>query len=420
MNDTIRQKVCRLIDDHSEQIIQTLKALVQIPTQTGEETEGQKYMRSLYSNLGLKVISLEADYEKVHKHEAFVESGWELKGRPNIIGILEGEPSAKSLILNGHIDVVPHGPEEEWDFPPWGGEVDGGKLYGRGACDMKAGLIANYFALKALLDAGLKPKGTVQLQSVIEEEVMGGGGTLACFLEGFKADGLAISEPFTKITLAHPGLLFFRVRVLGKPALAGMAHTGVNAIGKMNNVYQTLVELDEKRAQEKHYPLFERDSERSCHLNVGTYRAGDWVSMVPGWAEIECRMSYIPSESADDVKNRVQQAINKATKQDEWLSQHPPQVEWLNRRADAWEQDASDTFVSTFKSCADTVLGSDTPVGGVTYGLDTRVAQYFDIPALSFGPNGANVHGINEYVNLDSVISCTKILALFTMEWCGH
>ena len=251
----IQQQVCQLIEDEREEIVKTLQTLVQIPTQTGQETDGQKYMHSLYSKLGLKVVSLEADREKARQHKAFVNSGWDFKGRPNIIGILEGEPSARSLVLNGHIDVVSPEPTAEWDFPPWGGKVVGNKLYGRGACDMKAGLIANYCALKTVLAAGLKPKGTVILHSVIEEEPLGGGGTLACLMKGFTADGLVVSEPNMKIILAHPGLLFFRVKVTGKSAHAGAAHTGVNAIGKMNKVYQALVELDALLAGDPNFVL---------------------------------------------------------------------------------------------------------------------------------------------------------------------
>lgn len=414
-----RKKVCKVIDDEREEIVQTLRTLVQIPTITGKEAEGQKYMQSLYSNLGLKVTLLEANHEKVRQHKAFVESGWEFKGRPNIIGILEGEPSARSLILNGHIDVVPPEPIGEWDFSPWEAKIVGKKLYGRGAMDMKGGLIANYFALKSLLGAGLKPRGKVMLQSVIEEETGGGGGTLACFLEGFTADGLVISEPTMKIIVAHPGVRYFRVRVVGKPAHAGIAHTGVNAIGKMNKIYQALVELDEKRAREKHYPLFEKDSGRSCHLNIGTYRAGEWVSTVAGWAEIQCRISYIPGEDVDEVKEQVRQAVNDAAQRDEWLSQHPPEIVWFGMKMDAWEQDPKAPFVVTFKSCADKVLGLDTDIAGVTWGMDPRLAQYFNIPVLSFGPNGENLHGVNEYVDLDSVIDCTKVLASFIIEWCG-
>lgn len=414
-----RNIICRLIESKRKEIVQTLRTLVQIPSVTGGEGEGQKYIQDLYSNLGLHTILFEAKRDKISQHKAFVESGLEFGGRPNVIGILEGKPSARSLILNGHIDVVPPEPVSEWEYPPWEAKRVGRKLYGRGALDMKGGLVANYFALKSILEAGLKPKGTVMLQSVIEEELGGGGGTLACLLEGFTADGLVVTEPRMKISVAHPGINYFRVRAIGKPAHAGRAHMGINAIGKMNKIYQALIELDEKRARENHYPLFEKDSGRSCHLNIGTYKAGNWVSTVAGWAELECRISYIPGETFAGVKNQVEQVVSDIARGDEWLSQHPPGVVWFGWKASPWAQNPDDPFVVTFKSCADKVLESDTDITGKTAGLDTRFAQYFNMPALSFGPNGENLHGVNEYVDLDSVIDCTKVLASFIIEWCG-
>lgn len=415
----LEKRVFKILDAEREEIIKTLRDLVRIPTVVGKEGEGQKYIQNLYSNLGLKGITFEADYEKVRRHKAFVESGLKFAGRPNVIGILEGNDSARSLILNGHIDVVSPEPVGEWDFPPWEGKVVGNRLYGRGACDMKAGLVANYFALKSLLEAGLKPSGTVILQSVIEEEAGGGGGTLACLLEGFTADGMVIPEPHPKITVAMTGVFYFKVKVVGRTAHAGRAHTGVNAIGKMNKIYDALIELDVKRAHDKHYPIFEKDSPRSCHLNIGTYNAGDWPSTVAGQAEMQCRISFIPGEDMNEVKQQVQQVINEVASRDEWLSEHPPEVNWFGWQAESWEQDPNDPFVVTFKSCAESVFGSTIDIVGKTAGLDTRFAEYFNMPALTFGPTGENMHGIDEYVELDSLVDCTKVLALFIMEWCG-
>jgi acetylornithine deacetylase len=417
--DEIRQKVFRFIEGRRDEIVHDLSGLVQVPSVTGQEGEAQKYMHRLYSDLGLKVTSLDTDLDKMLRHEAYVKSDFDYRGRPNIVGVMEGNPSARSLVLNGHIDVVPPEPIVEWEFPPWEGRVVGNKLYGRGACDMKAGLMANYHALKALLETEFKPEGTVILQSVIEEEPMAGGGTLACLVEGFTADALIIPEPNMKIMIAHPGILFFKVRVIGKSAHAGAAHTGVNAIGKMNRVYDALVELDVRRAQDNHHPLFEKHSGRSCHLNIGTYQAGDWISTVPGSAEITCRMSHLPAENADAVKHQVQQAVKKAAEGDEWLRQHPPEVIWYEKQAIPWEQAPDDPFILAFKSVADSTLKSNVEVAGATWGMDTRLAPYFNMPALSFGPDGENIHGVNEYVEIDSVLDCTKVLAAFIMDWCG-
>ena len=414
-----KSRVCRIIEEEEEEIVRILRTLVQIPTVVGSEGEGQKYMQELYSALGLKVVTLEAKHEQVSRHKAFSESGLDFMGRPNVMGILEGNPSARSLILNGHIDVVSPEPIREWRYHPWEGTRVGNRLYGRGTLDMKGGLIANTFALKSILKAGLKPEGTVVLQSVIEEEAGGGGGTLACLINGFTADGLVIPEPGMEIVVAHPGINYFRVRVVGKPAHAGRAHTGINAIGKMNQIYQALVQLDDKRGREKHYPLFEKHSERSCHLNIGTYRSGDWPSTVAAWSEIQCRISYLPGEAFPEVKSEVEEAVHAVARKDEWLTQHPPEVTWFGWNAEPWEQNPDDPFVKAFKACAEDVLGSPVNIIGKTAGLDTRFGQYFGIPALSFGPNGENLHGVDEYVDLDSVMDCTKVLASFILEWCG-
>jgi len=179
-----------------------LKKSVFVPSVTESEGQAQDFMRRTYDALGLEVRVLNADRAKVSSHPAFCDAGKPYAGRPNIIGILKGDPKKKSIILNGHVDVVSPEPVEQWKHDPWGGEVEGNKLYGRGAVDMKAGLIANLFALKALQQTGVQPEGTVMLQSVVEEEDGGGAGALACFMEGYTADGMIVTEPSPWVTVA--------------------------------------------------------------------------------------------------------------------------------------------------------------------------------------------------------------------------
>jgi acetylornithine deacetylase len=210
------------------------------------------------------------------------------------VGTLRGtDPAARSLALNGHVDVVSPEPLETWSHDPWGGEIVGvgsaQRIYGRGALDMKSGTIANLHALKAVLDAGLRPRGTVVLQSVVEEEAGGGAGTLATLLRGHTADALLTPEPFYRaIVLGQPGVMLFRVSVLGKTAHAAYSQTGVNAIGKILPLYEAMVELDRERAARWPNPFFGGLSDRAVNLNVGVLRAGDWPSTVAGRAEMEC------------------------------------------------------------------------------------------------------------------------------------
>jgi acetylornithine deacetylase len=421
--EDIRQAEARIhqsIDRKSGEIARTLSQLVKIPTVIGHEGKGQKFMQKLYSELGGKVVVFEADYDKAGKHEAFNDSGYGFKNRPNVLAILEGETSARSLILNGHIDVVPPDPVEAWQFSPWSGKIVGNRLYGRGAHDMKSGLLANYFALKSILEVGVRPKGTVILESVIEEESQGGGGTLASLIAGCLADAAIITEPSGgNICIEMAGVHWFRVKFVGRPAHAGSTQMGVNAITKMNKIYQALVDLDERRARKVHYPLFEKYSNRSCHLCVGKYRAGDWPSTVAGWAELECRIGNIPTESTEDVKKEVEQTVHAVVRSDEWLKEHPPVVEWFGLQAEAWQQDPDDPLVVKLKSCAERILGRKVELYGATATADQRYLQYFNRPSVSFGPTGANGHSVDEYVQLDSVIACTKVLASFILEWCG-
>jgi acetylornithine deacetylase len=349
-----------------------------------------------------------------------VESGLPFEGRPNVIGILKGDPDKKSMILNGHVDVVSPEPVDQWQHDPWGAEIEDNRLYGRGAVDMKAGVIANLFALKALKKAGIDPGGDVMLQSVVEEEAGGGGGTLACLMEGYTADGMIITEPFMMPVISHPGILYFRVKIKGLTAHAGHAHLGVNAIGKMMKVYQAMVDLDLQRAATKKFPLYHMVEGRSCHLNIGTLKAGDWVSTVAGFAEMACRISFIPGESMAETKQTVEQVINDVARADDWLKDHLPEVEWFGWHTEPWYQDPADPFIKAVLPCFESVWDQKMEICGTTAGLDNRFSTFFGFPSLCFGPDGNNYHSFDEYVELDSLVLTTKAVALSTVEWCSR
>jgi acetylornithine deacetylase len=417
----IQKRVCSEIEKMKEEIVQTLQDLVRIPSVVGYERKAQVFMEERYRSLGLNVVSLQPNLNKVKGHPAFIDTGMAYEGRPNIIGLLQGDRTSPSIILNGHVDVVSPEPIQAWVHDPWGGAIEEDKMYGRGTGDMKAGLLANFFALKGILETGLRPKGAVMLQSVIDEEAGGAGGTLACLMEGYTADGMICTEPHNlNITIAHAGVNYFRVKVLGKTSHAGLAHLGVNAIGKMYPIYQALVDFDEKRGREVHFTLFEKGSGRSCHINVGTMKAGDWPSNVAGSAEMECRIGFIPGERMDEIKTMIENTINDVAQKDPWLREHPPKVEWFGWHADPWYQDPEHPFVQSFKKAAEEVLGHEVEFIGRAGGIDSRFSQYFNMAAACTGPRANNIHGIDEYVEIPSVIQVTQILAMATIRWCGY
>ena len=418
MEKGMKAKIDSAVDELRDEMIDTLAELVRIPSVVGNERPAQDFMHQQYEGLGLDVNIFEADKNKVVSHSAYVESGLPFEGRPNVIGVLKGNPTKNSMILNGHVDVVSPEPVDQWQHDPWGAEIDGSRLYGRGAVDMKAGVIANLFAIKALKKAGIEPGGEVMLQSVVEEEAGGGGGTLACLMEGYTADGMIITEPFMMPVISHPGILYFRVKIKGLTAHAGHAHLGVNAIGKMMKVYQAMVDLDLQRAETKIFPLYHKVEGRSCHLNIGTLQAGDWVSTVAGFAEMACRISFIPGESMAETKQTVEQVIDDVARADDWLKDHPPEIEWFGWHTEPWYQDPEDPFIKTVLPCFESVWDQKMEICGATAGLDNRFSSFFGFPSICFGPKGNNYHSFDEYVDLDSLVLTTKAVALSTVEWC--
>lgn len=414
--------ISQKVDSMADEIFHRIQQLVRIPSTVGHEGEAQELMAQLYESLGLDVIRMVPRKEDLIKHPAYIETGLPYdESRPNIIGIFPTEDGGKSLILNGHVDVVSPEPIETWERGgPWSGTIEGNRLYGRGAADMKSGLMGNYFALKTVLDLGQEPRGNVTLESVIEEEAGGSGGTLATLMAGYTADAMIIPEPLgLQVITAHPGIRYFRVKVYGKTAHAAQSHEGVNAIGKLAKIYERLVALDQERAQRNRDDFFEKITGRSCNLNIGTFRAGDWPSTVAGWAELEARISYLPGETEEGIMEEIKQAVEGVAAKDKWLRENPPQVEWLGWRAQPWVQDHKIPLIQQFRQTASAVLSSSPGIAASTAGLDTRFGPFFRVPSFVFGPTAGLLHSSNEYVEMDSVIKTIKVLAAFIVDWCG-
>lgn len=411
-------EILSTISAGAETIVEDLVRLVRIRSIVGEEGPIQDYMEDRLRRAACTVEKFEAERGNISQHAGYVPTSWEYAGRPNVVGKLGGD-KGRSIILNGHVDVVSPEPVSAWRHDPWGAEIEEGKLYGRGAADMKGGIIAALAALEGIRRAGYKPAGKVIFESVIEEEAGGSGGTLACFLRGLTADAFLVCEPQSRIALSHVGVLYFRVRVQGASTHAGLSHLGVNAIGKLNLVYDALTALDAERGNNIHYAPFEKGSGRSCHICIGTYRAGNWPSTVAGSAELECRISFVPGETQEQVRALVVRAVQSAAERDSWLREHLPEVEWFGWRADPWVQESSHPFVETLRSATESVHGEPAELIGKAAGMDTRFAGLFGVPAASYGVRGGNIHGADEYVELDSVVRCAQVVALTVARWCG-
>jgi acetylornithine deacetylase len=422
----LTERIAAQVDAVGNELIWFLQSLVQLASLPGHEQKAQGLVADKLRALGLRVDVVSSELDELKDHPAFCDDGVPFHERLNVIGRWPGtKPSANavpsfSLILNGHMDVVPTGSEALWSGSPWSGAIRNGKLYGRGSCDMKAGVTANIFAVQVLQSLGFSPAADVLVESVIGEE-SGGVGTLTTLVKGFHADAAIITEP-TRLHLCpvQSGALSFRVKVAGRAIHACMKPYGVSAIEKFYLVLQAVQDLERKRHVEYRNPLYE-DSNNIAPVNFGTIRAGDWPSTVPDELVAEGRFGVMPGEPVAAARAAMAAALVQASAHDDWLREHPPALEWFEGQFESGQTPRDSPIVQAVSAAHTQTLGQAPVVQGVTYGSDLRLfTNHGNIPAVLYGPGDvANAHTVDEYVELQQVIAATKVLALTMCRWCG-
>jgi acetylornithine deacetylase len=329
-------------------------------------------------------------------------------------------PTGRSLIIQGHIDVVPEGPVEMWTHPPYAATIRDGWLYGRGANDMKAGVSCMVFAMEALRAAGLQPAADVYLQTVTEEESTGNG-ALSTLLRGYRADAVIIPEPtHHTITRTHTGTIWFRLRVQGVPVHVAVAQDGSNAIMSAYHLINALnahtKALNEAAKTDKWYSVI-RDP---IKFNPGIIRGGDWASSTPSWCEVDCRIGLLPSTDVKDAMAAVEAAVKAATAGDNFLANNPPEIIWHGFQADGFVLEPGSTAEAVLNAAHTEVHGKPMEDRRTTAVNDTRYyGRYFNIPALCYGPAGEGNHGFDERTSLADLRQCTLTMAKFIADWCG-
>ena len=410
------------IDRLRKPITEFLQQLVQFPSLPGQEQEAQHFIADKLRALGCKVEILKSEFAELEHHPAFSDDGVSFEERLNVIGAWGGAANGlgRSLILNGHMDVVPIGRPELWKFPPWEGVVEDGKLHGRGACDMKAGLTCAVFAIQALQNLGFVPAGKVLLESVIGEE-SGGIGTLTTLTRGFRADAAILMEP-TRLRSCpvHAGALSFRIRITGRAIHASMKQFGISAIEKFTQIFRSLEDLDRNRHLQYENRIFEFD-DNIAPINIGTVVAGDWLSTVPETLVAEGRFGVFPGEAIATARAALVACLDKVTAADPWLRDHPPTLEWFEGQFEPGQTALTEPILGALSEAHATVLGAPPVMQGVPYGSDLRLfTEHGRLPAVLYGPGDvAFAHTVEEHVELEEVFACTKVLALLIMEWCG-
>jgi acetylornithine deacetylase len=421
--------VLRLIDQHQQELVQLLQKLISYKTITpgeGGGAQGDDY-RDLQALLSAYLVREGFDVESweiaATDLETFPGSGVDpnrdMANMPVLVGQRTGAGQGRSLILNGHYDVVPPGIVENWHHDPFGGQVEDGRIYGRGAADMKGGIAAMLSALRWIRKAGLQLAGDLIVQTVPDEEATCMG-TLSCCQRGYKADAALIPEPTgLNVLVAMRGSLWGRITVPGRAGHAEMAQPhwqeggAVNAISKAILVLQGLESLAEewRTRPDRQHKYLDPDT-----IVPTVIQGGEWQVTYPEQVAISFGAMFTPGTM--DSRDQIAAQLRRVAELDPWLREHPPVLE-----TDEWhygaEVDGDEPIVLTgLQVLGD--LGVEPDLIGIGSLTDAvHLINFAGIPTISVGPGGETAHSADEHVEIESLVTATKAIALCVMRWCG-
>jgi acetylornithine deacetylase len=437
--DAREEAVCAAIDNARDELVALASRLVAFDTTARnpgdpprEEAPLQELLAARLQAAGAEVDVFEPDARSL-EGLPLVPPGLDFAGRPQLIATKRGVGGGRSLVLNGHIDVVSAEPREAWSSDPFVPEVRDGNLYGRGTCDMKGGVAAMVFAVETLASLGIALEGDVIVATNTDEESSGAGGT-ALVERGLRADaGIVTEATGFDVWVACRGSEYCTVRVPGRPGHAEVRqpdwHDGgaVNAIEKAFVVVEAMQRLRSEWAR--------RDGLDHPHLSRPDLlptmaKSGEWPVTYPAECELTIAVMYVPQQADEsgwgsEVRREVEQWIARETSADSWLAEHPPKLEWWPNAVMPLEIPTTEPIVGSLLEAASD-LGHERRLGGLDSWYDgATLTRLAGIPSVGFGPPGFDqdglsvAHMVDEYVPVEGLVSCAQTLAVAAMRFCG-
>src|SRR6056297_2369803 len=309
----LRHAIIDAVADGFDRQVHFLAEFTHIPSLRGQEDAALDFMAGALRARGWSVDDWTAPLESLRHEPGFCDCAGEVPSVRSVVGTLSsGTGTGRSLILQGHLDVVPEGPHAMWHSPPFAPEIRDGWMYGRGAGDMKAGKVAALFAVDALRRAGVTPSGRLHYQSVVEEE-SSGLGALATLARGYRADCAFIPEPTAhRLVRAQVGAIWFRLKVRGRPAHVAYAGTGSSAITAAMHLVEALQKMEAAwNAEGATHPWY-KGVDHPLTFNAGQIRGGDWASSLASWCDVDCRMGVLPGDDVAARKAQIEAVVAEA------------------------------------------------------------------------------------------------------------
>jgi acetylornithine deacetylase len=406
-----------------DRMVADLQALVRISSVTGSEESVMAWAADALRELRMEVEIVEPDLAAIRTDADWPGEEMARTALPVVIG-RAGTPDGPRVILSGHLDVVPPGDVTTWTNDPWGGDVVDGRLYGRGACDMKGGVAAILAAVRtlqadAILDEGIEGELMVVL---VPSEEDGGQGTLAAIRAGATGDLAIIPEPSgLDIVVAHAGAITFRLTVPGRAAHASQRREGVSALDKLF-VLSRALEADETRRNEAETDPLMTALGMPYPTMIGIVAGGEWASTVLDRVTADGRYGVRLGQSAADAEAELRACIAAACATDDFLRDHAATVEITGGRFGSARVASNHRLTTGLAETAFDVMGYRPALLGEPYGADMQMfVNVGGTPCVIFGPGDVKVaHSADEYVPLDEVEACAAVLAAWVVREIGR
>jgi acetylornithine deacetylase len=422
MDPATHSRITAAVEERQGEVVAFLQRLIRFQSVTGAETEIQTFIAAHVKALGLQVDQFDADPDVLRQYPGFLEPEKPLAGRPNVVGVWKGRAAGRSLLLNGHVDTVPLEPLSEWARGPLSGAWVDGKVWGRGASDMKGGVAAMTMAVTILKDLGLQPQGDVTLEYVVDEERTGLG-TLACVHRGYRADaGICCETSDLEVMPACIGRMWFTIRVRGKPAGISARWEGVSAIDKAMKLVEAVEALEAMRIQDLRHPLYP-DNRGALPCAVTMFHAGTFPSITPEDATLRGSMGLMPYEDPVQAEAQLREQLMRVCEADPWLRHHPAELTTEGGYVAAGAEIPTDhPIVQTVSRSFRQVTGREPVLSARMGASDTRfLIQRGHTPTVIFGPGTTSqMHAMNEHVPVENVVIATQVLALAIHDWCNQ
>jgi len=398
-----------------------LQTLVQTPSPVGQEGAAQAIVMGQMRDIGLAVDAFDIDPEAIAGEAAFNPSPRDYAGRPCLVGWRRGADGGRSLLLNAHIDTVPVDAAESWTFPPYGGVIDDGRLYGRGACDDKAGVVECLLVAHALRDANVELAGDLAVASVVEDESTGNG-SLAAVHRGHTADAMVIVDGTwpERFIVSHLGQVSFEIRLAG---VAGHATSpGPNPIAAVGGLVTALHQFVSAR-NDAHEPPW-GPHERPYFINLGRLRGGVWPGSVPAGVTLEGQFGFPPPETCEGARDALREVLAVLARQPGYSLAEPPSIRFVGLETPPEIGDANNPIArilaETVSRRQGAALQESIIVGHCDLRYYTKARRGATTAACLYGPGGGrNVHGADEYFELAHLPLVAGNLAIAALQWCG-